>query len=90
MCSLVNELNEKKTLLENYYERKINGCMIRAKAIHIESNEKNSAYFANLEKYHAEKKTIKTLKINDSYLTDQNCILTEIHNFYSNIYQKKK
>ena len=45
-------------LLDNLRDKKINGILLRSKAIYAESNEKNSAFFANLEKRHAEKKTI--------------------------------
>ena len=37
--------------------------MLRSKAEWIEGAEKNTKYFANLEKYHSEKKTIKQIKM---------------------------
>lgn len=48
--NLKEELERKESQLNLLYEKKINGIVIRAKAIDIEGNEKNTKYFANLEK----------------------------------------
>ena len=55
----------KKLELELYNDKKLNGYILRGRAVHIESNEKNTSYFANLEKSRAEKKTMCKLKVND-------------------------
>ena len=38
---------------------------------------KNSSYFANLEKKHAERKTVKCLKVNDRVIIDTKDFLKE-------------
>ena len=55
---IIENIKTKKEELEQLYEKKVNGHILRSKAMHIEGNEKNTKYFANLEKRKAEKKTI--------------------------------
>lgn len=64
--------------------------MIRSKAINIECNEKNTKYFANLEKRHAEKKNINALNINNNIVTDTKEILNEEARYYMNLYKRKQ
>jgi len=67
----------KKLELELYNDKKLNGYILRGRAVHIESNEKNTSYFANLEKSRAEKKTICKLKVNNKYIYGSGEILRE-------------
>jgi len=57
------ELSNKKMLLDNLRDKKINGILLRSKAIYVESNEKNSAFFANLEKKTRREDIIETNKV---------------------------
>jgi len=54
-----------KIQLNEIIDEKIKGSILRSKALFIEGNEKNTKYFANLEKKQAEKKTIYKLKVNN-------------------------
>ena len=61
--NIMESLLQKKQMLDEIRTKNINGHILRSKAIHVENNEKNTRYFANLEKKHSEKKTIYKLKI---------------------------
>jgi len=63
--TITKEIIHKQLELELYNDKKVNGNILRARAVHIESNEKNTSYFANLEKSRAERKTMCKLKVND-------------------------
>ena len=46
----LKRLKEKDQELQNLYELEIKGYIIRSKADYIEGGEKNTKYFANLER----------------------------------------
>ena len=54
--NIMKQLFEKQEQLNEIRQTKLNGHILRSKAIKIENNEKNTKYFANLEKKHAEKR----------------------------------
>ena len=83
-------LNEKIGELESIIENKINGFILRLKANVIEHNEKNSKYFASLEKKKSESKLISRLTINNQTTTDQTEILKATEDFYKNLYKTKE
>ena len=60
---LIN-LNNKKQELNEITDNKINGVLIRSKAEHVQSNDKNTKYYASLEKKKAESKAMSVLNIN--------------------------
>ena len=72
--NIIKSIRETKLEYENIIEEKINGMLIRARAIHIDQNEKSSKYFANLEKRHYDSKTIHKLKINNKEIRDTKTI----------------
>ena len=78
---LKQELDIKKTELNELVDHKMEGHILRAKAQIIEEGEKNSQYFANLEKTKAENKVIKRLNVNNNIITEQKDILKEKLNF---------
>ena len=84
------EISELESLIEN----KINGSILRSKAIVVEYSERNSKYFANLEKKNSETKLINRLLVNNEILTDQTKILKATEEFYKKkyiyIYEKKE
>ena len=86
---LKNDLNEKKNTFEQLTETKLNGLVLRSKANIVEHDEKNSKYFASLEKKRSETKLISRLCVNDVISTNQKEILTEIQTFYKNLYNKR-
>ena len=62
-CSLNNDIDKIKSEIEKnkeelneIYDKKINGIILRSKALNVEYNEKNSKLFANLEKRNSEKR----------------------------------
>ena len=84
---LMQRLFEQKQLLDNIIDERINGSILRSKAIHVEGNEKNTKYFANLEKKQAEKKTIHKLKINNAVVNGVKNVLKEEVTYYKRLYE---
>ena len=62
------------------------GLILRSKAEMVEHGEKNSKYFASLEKKRSETKLILRLKIDNKINTNQTEILSETELFYKNLY----
>ena len=82
-----SRLCEVKDKLEQSYDEKIKGVIIRARVRWHEYGEKSSKYFLNLEKRNQVKKHIRKLQINSSLTTDPSVILSEAKHFYMNLYQ---
>ncbi|KAJ8039638.1 hypothetical protein HOLleu_13698 [Holothuria leucospilota] len=79
-------LNEKQQL-DNIYEGKIDGIIIRSRARWVESGERNTKYFLNLEKRNSEMKTIKILvDDNGREVYDPEEILSIERKFYEKLY----
>ena len=85
----LKRLKEKDQELQNLYELEIKGYIIRSKADYIEGGEKNTKYFANLEKKRSDAKTLHKLAKNDKEFTKQKDILEELKSFYENMYTEK-
>ena len=85
---LKQELDIKKTELNELIDHKMEGHILRAKAQIIEGGEKNSQYFANIEKKKAENKVIKRLNVKNNIITEQKDILKEEMKFYQKLYSK--
>ena len=66
----VNILNSAKEDLELFYEEKVKGMIIRARARWYEHGEKSTKYFINLEKRNHIKKRMRKLKIIRLITTD--------------------
>ena len=86
--SLITKLKEKKNNLERIVQNRTNGIIIRAKAEWVEGAERNTKYFANLEKKKQETKTIKKLNINGTEITEPANVLNETKSFYKKLYKK--
>ena len=82
-----SRLCEVKEKLEQSYDEKIKGVIIRARTRWHEYGEKSSKYFLNLEKRNQVKKHIRKLQINSSLTTDPSVFLSETKPFYMNLYQ---
>ncbi len=85
-----NHYNKLKAELEDFNSLKIKGALLRAKAEHIELNEKNTSFFLKLEQKNGDLKNIKRLKVsNGSLITDPLEILNEQKLFYEELYSDK-
>ena len=82
--NLLKKILEKNNALEKITEERIQGLILRSKAEMVEHGEKNSKYFASLEKKRSETKLISRLKINNKINTNQTEILSETELFYKN------
>lgn len=86
---LIENLKSEKAKLNDLIDKRIKGILLRSKAEWVEGSEKNTKYFANLEKKNAEQKIISQLKDNSNNIeTNQNKILTKIKDFYERLYKK--
>ena len=72
---------------ETFYEKKVEGIIIRSPARWYEHGERSSKYFLNLEKRNHVKKHIRKLDINGFLTTDPLKILNEQKRFYQELYQ---
>ena len=81
-----NLLNSAKDMLELFYEEKVKGIIIRARARWHEHGDKSTKYFLNLEKRNHVKKHMRKLNINGSFTTDPFKILSEQRQFYKELY----
>ena len=81
-----DRLNAAKERLESFYEEKVKGIIIRARARWHEHGERSTKYFLNLEKRNHVKKHMRKLNINDSMTTDPLTIISEQKRFYQELY----
>ena len=84
-----NILSAAKESLEAFYDEKLNGVIIRARARWHEHGEKSSKYFLNLEKRNHIKKHMRKLKISGVITTDPFSILAEQKRFYQELYESR-
>ena len=82
IASIENELRS----IEN---ETMAGSIMRSKIIWAEQNEKNSAYFLNLEKRNYVNKHITQLNINGTIIKKPQEILEQEKIFYENLYKEK-
>ena len=82
-------LNSAKDMLELFYEEKVKGIIIRARARWHEHGEKSTKYFLNLEKRNRIKKYMRKLNVNGSITTDPLNILSEQQRFYQELYTSR-
>lgn len=82
-------LNDARTKLENIYDFKLKGIIIRSRARWVEEGEKNTKYFLGLEKRNKINNSINELITDDNLkLNTPNAILLEAERFYANLYTK--
>ena len=86
---LLKCLKEKSQELQNLYDLETKGYIIRSKADYIEGGDKNTKYFANLEKKRSDAKTLHKLINNGKEFTSQKDILEEVKSFYENMYAEQ-
>ena len=88
--TIKKQLTEKQNELNEYHDRRLDGILLRAKADFVEFNEKNTKYFASLEKKHSEKKTINRVNTNGKVIDKHEDVLKELHSFYAKLYKKQE
>lgn len=84
---ILEKLSIAQTKLEEFRKDYIKGLFVRTKLKWIEHGEKPTKYFLSLEKRNYVNKTVnKLVQSNGDTITDQSDILSEIENFYKNLY----
>ena len=82
-----NQYTQTKRELESINNKKTLGVILRAKALNVEFNEKNSSFFIKQEQKHSSQKHIKCIERDDGTLiSDANEILNEEKIFYEKLY----
>lgn len=84
---MLSRYEETKAKIEFIEQDNVKGAIIRSKVKWVESGEKNTKYFLNLEKRNAINKTIIRLeKENGQYIENQKEILETSRDYFKNIY----
>ena len=85
--NLISRINNTRNELNQFIQHDSKGAAVKSRARWIEFGEKNSRYFLGLEKWHNDKKFIKSLKnTQQDLVNDQKLILEELVNFYEKLY----
>ena len=83
----IKEYDNLKTELQQIYEAKGKGAILRSKARWVEQGEKSTKYFFNLEKRNFNRKVITEIRREDGKtLLEEHEILKEIESFYGKLY----
>ena len=87
---ITNKLEKLKYDLETLRDIKLKGQVIRSRAQWLQSGEKPSQYFCNLEQKNFLDKTIRKIILeNGDIITTQGEILNEIKEYYSNLFENR-
>ena len=85
-----NTLEKLKVELLTIREKKLNGQVIRSRAQTLQSGEKPSQYFCNLERKNYLDKTIRKIsQENGESVTEQKDILNKIKDYYSELFRTR-
>lgn len=85
---LADKLKGEYNKLNVIIEEKTKGLLLRSKAEWVEGAEKNTKYFANLERKRSEERSIKQLTINNILENDHSNIMKHIKQYYQHIYSE--
>ncbi|KAK3104781.1 hypothetical protein FSP39_009989 [Pinctada imbricata] len=86
----INQIQDKKAELQVIREKKIEGSIIRSRAKWLNEGEKPSNYFLNLESRNFVNKIIPRIEKSDgSVIENQEDILSETRNYFSNLYSQR-
>ena len=89
--NLISRINNTRNELNQIIQNNAKRAAVRNRACWIEFGEKNSSYFLDSEKWHNDKKFIKSLKnTQEDLMNDQKLILEELVNFYEKLYYETK
>ena len=80
---------ELQSNLKNIFESKAKGYSIRSRAKWIKEGEIASKYFLGLEKQRQANNVIRKVKQCDGTIIEGNQVLSEIVDFYTNLYKKR-
>ena len=91
---LFNDSEQQRVLikkdLNDLYNQKIEGVILRSRCTTYELFEKPTSYFYKLEKVKARRKVITSLKLdNDELIENEEYILEALHKYYSSLYKEK-
>ena len=86
----INELKEENDKLEEIREHKVKGALIRSRWQHVNSGEKPSKLFLNIENKNFISKHIRELKSDNKIIQDPKLILEEMRQFYEKLYMGHK
>ena len=86
----LSTLNVLKEKMEQMYDKKVEGIIIRSRAKWYEHGEKNSKYFFNLEKCNHIRKHIRKLRLSGVITVDPFEILEGEKKFYENLYKSRR
>ena len=75
--------------LEDIYNEEARGHFIRSRSNIIEESPENLKYFSKLEIKNANSKYIKTLKVNETLISDPDEILKAQKEYYENLYKEQ-
>ena len=80
------ELERAKHQMTEIIDSELKGILLRSRAEYIEGAEKNTKYFANVEKKRAEQKVIRTLNTDSDTLNNNQDILDYTMQYYAKLY----
>ena len=87
------QYDESKTWLNDWYEERTKGAILRSKVDWYEQGEKSSKFFLNLEKRNSQKNTIRKIFSNknstDVLVENDKAIMEHVGNFYKNLFSRK-
>ena len=87
----ISKLENFKTELDDLYNKRTNGAILRSKARWHEEGEKLTKYFMSLEKRKQSRECMKKLQLEDStIIEDSAAILAEQKNFYQKLYSRSE
>ena len=90
VVSELEKYEELKNELKLIYERKGKAAMFRSKCKWVEEGEKATKYFFNLEKRNYNRKVVTEIDTETGTLIADNAqILTEIEDYYKDLYSSK-
>lgn len=86
----MEEYQNLKYELEEIYNNKTKGVMLRSHAIWLEEGETSTKYFLSLEKRNYKNKRIDKLVINNITLTDIETIIQEEKKYLKSLYKSSQ
>ena len=83
-------LLDKRAELESIRSKKLKGQLVRSWLQWLQDGEKPSKYFSNIENKNFIEKTIRKVRLNNGeVITDQEGILSQVQQYYSNLFKSK-
>ena len=86
----VSELNSVRKELNELYQYKVDGALIRSRIRWHEEGERNSKYFLGLEKFNYQQKTLFKVEYNDKMIRSPSAILEAEVEYFSQLYSDQK